>query len=178
MEWSIGPAHLLRAADVVADALAPHVDGDWSRRAGPMEWDVETTVVHMLGAVVKYTIYVASASPTFVALAVRKAPGATHAELHASIRPVAQALAAACRAAAPGTMALHDARATPPHGFLAMACVELLVHAHDALQGLGDRLRPPGDLVRPVLAAEYPDANPEPDPWLALLSAAGRPPPS
>jgi len=161
------------AAADVADALAPHLDRDWSVRAGPLRWDVEATVVHLIGAPAKYTLYLASRSPTFIALAVEKFSGATHAELHASIRPVAEGLATVARSVPPSVRAFHAAGPTDAAGFLAMACVELLVHADDALRGLDDRLHPPADLAGEVLRARYPAARGARS-WPALIAATGR----
>ena len=143
----ITPEHVLEAAEIVADSLAVHVAQDWSGRAGPLEWDVERTVTHMVAAPAKYTLYLAARSEKFIALTISKWPDATHHELVASIRPIARGLAAVAKWVPADTRAFHADGPTDVNGFLAMACVELLVHADDALQGLGSRLDPPEDLA-------------------------------
>ena len=170
----ITPEHVLEAADIVADSLGVHVAQDWSVRAGPLEWDVERTVTHMVAAPAKYTLYLASQSEEFIAITITKWPDATHNELVASIRPIAIGLAAVARSVPVGTRAFHADGPTDAPGFLAIACVELLVHADDALQGLGSRLEPPEDLARVVLNAAYPNARSYGSAWRALLGATGR----
>lgn len=76
-----------------------------------------------------------------------------------------------------GTRAFHADEPTDVNGFLSLACVELLVHADDALQGLGSRLVPAGDLARVVLDAKFPAATSDRGAWRALLESTGRPGP-
>jgi len=132
---------VLGSAEIVAGSLAVHVARDWSVRAGPLEWDADRTVTHLIAAPAKYTLYLASLSSEFVALAISKWPDATHEELVASIRPVARGLAAVAGWVPAGATAFHASGPSDAKGFLARACVELLVHADDALQGFGCRLR-------------------------------------
>lgn len=174
MDQLITPEHVLEAAEIVADSLAVHVARDWSVRAGGLEWDVERTVTHMIAAPAKYTLYLASQSADFIALTISKWPDATHEELVASIRPIARGLAAVAGWVPSDTRAFHADGLTDVHGFLTTACVELLVHADDALQGLGNRLEPPDDLARDVLSAGYPNARSHGSAWRALLESTGR----
>jgi hypothetical protein len=171
----ITPEHVLESAEIVADSLTVHATRDWSVRAGPLEWDVERTVTHMVAAPAKYTLYLASASPEFIAVAVSKWPDATHAELVAAVRPIARGLAAIARCVPADTRAFHADGPTNVNGFLALACLELLVHADDALQGLGSRLEPPDDLAREVLNAQYPSTATSGSAWRALVLSTGRP---
>ena len=174
----ITPEHVLESAEIVADSLAVHVARDWSVRAGPLEWDVERTITHMVAAPAKYTLYLASASPQFIAVTISKWPDATHDELVAAVRPIARGLAAIAGWVPADTRAFHGRGPTDVGGFLSMACVELLVHADDALQGLGSRLEPPDDLAREVLNAQYPSATSSGSAWRALVLSTGRPAPS
>lgn len=45
----VAPETLERTAEVVVAALRPGIGRDWSRRAGTLEWSVETTIAHMAG---------------------------------------------------------------------------------------------------------------------------------
>jgi hypothetical protein len=54
------PDDVVAAAVTVEAALRPVAGRDWSVQAGPLEWDVEQTITHMLGATAKYTLYLAS----------------------------------------------------------------------------------------------------------------------
>jgi hypothetical protein len=72
MPDTLVPTDVIAAATITESALRPVVDRDWSVQAGPLEWDVEDTITHMLAAVAKYTVYLASRSERFIALAVTR----------------------------------------------------------------------------------------------------------
>lgn len=166
--------HLREAARVVSDGLTPYEGDDWSVRAGLLDWDVEQTIVHFLGALAKYTLYLASRSQSFLAVAVGKFSDATHPELIASIRPLAEGLASVAEGAPDGVRVFHASGLLTPDRYLGLACEEVLVHGDDALRGFGDRLNPPMGLVGDLLGAEHPTTAPDPDAWVGLLAATGR----
>src|ERR1700685_2262783 len=103
----------LMADDVVAaaamgEAARRRVAGrDWSVRAGPLEWDVEQTISHMIGAAAKYTLYLASRCEHFIGVAVTRWPDATNEEVVDSVVPVAAGLAAVAAGTAPRVRADH-----------------------------------------------------------------------
>ncbi len=177
----LSPDGLLRAADIARDALAPHVDDDWSVRAGPLDWTVQETVAHMVGALAKYTLYLASGSERFIALSCVQWPDATQRELLESIGAVAQGLVTVASAVPVDRQAFHADGLLTSSGFLARGCVELLVHTDDALRGWETSLPPPpADLLSAVLRAGFPaPARPGPLPaetlWRTLLEMTGRP---
>ncbi|MEA3056321.1 MAG: hypothetical protein QOD30_1753, partial [Actinomycetota bacterium] len=128
---------MVHAAELAAAALVPHVEADWSVPAGDLAWDVETTVVHFIGALAKETLYLASRSTRFIAISPSKFRDATHAELVRSVVPAAQALANTAVASPSGAVAYHNTGMTDAEGYLAMGCGEVLMHAWDAGRGLG-----------------------------------------
>lgn len=79
------PDDAVAAAVTVEAALRPVAGRDWSVQAGPLEWDVEQTITHMLGATAKYTLYLASRCQHFIGLTVRRWPDATNDEVIASV---------------------------------------------------------------------------------------------
>lgn len=170
----IDPNHVVEVADVVVQSLSPFVEADWSVRAGSLEWSVERTISHMIGAPAKYTLYLASQSPRFIALTCSRFEDATQAEMIESIRPVAKGLANVARWTPPGTTAFHADGPQAPTGFVTMACVELLAHTHDALEGLGGHFHPPDELARAVLEVSFPHMSRCDAAWAALIEATGR----
>ena len=62
------------------------------------------------------------------------------------------------------------------YGFAAMSCTEIFVHTNDIARGLGAEFTPPMDVAARTLARLFPWVPAEPDPWSALLYAAGRAP--
>src|ERR1700733_6217894 len=171
----------LMADDVVAAAataevaLRPVAGRDWSVRAGPLEWDVEQTISHMIGATAKYTLYLASRCEHFIGLAVTRWPDATNEEVIDSIVPVAGGRAAVPPVPPPGVRASHVPGPSSAADYVGRACVELLVHTDDALSGLGVAFAPREDLCQRVLGQQFPDAAGSGDAWHALLAVNGRP---
>jgi hypothetical protein len=171
---------VIAAARVAEAALRPVVDRDWAVRAGSLEWNVEQTITHMIGATAKYTLYLASRCEHFIGLSITRWPDATNEEIIDSLVPVATGLANVAATSPAGVRAYH---ATGPSGaadHVGRACVELLVHTGDALAGFDVSFAPPPDLCRRVLAQQFPtvaaSGSYESDPWRALLAATGRPP--
>jgi hypothetical protein len=171
----------LMADDVVAAAAAaeaalrPVAGRDWSVRAGPLDWDVEQTITHMIGATAKYTLYLASRCEHFIGVAVTRWPDATNEEVIDSVVPVAAGLAAVAAVTPPGVRAYHVSGLSSAADYVGRACVELLVHTDDALNGLGVAFAPPEDLCQRVLGQQFPDAEGSGGAWHALLAANGRP---
>ena len=174
-------AETLRTDDVVAaaataeDALRPVAGRDWSVRAGPLDWDVERTITHMIAAPAKYTLYLASRCEHFIGLSVTRWPDATNEEVIDSIVPVATGLAAVAAVTPSGVRAYHVTGPSSAADYVGRACVELLVHTDDALSGLAVAFAPPADLCQRVLAQQYPDAAGPGNAWHNLLAANGRP---
>jgi hypothetical protein len=169
------PDDVVTAAMTAEAALRPVVSSDWSARAGPLEWSVEQTITHMIGAPAKYILYLASQSENFIALSVGRWPDATDEEIIDSIVPVAEGLAAVAAVTPPGVRAYHATGPSSAIDYIGRACVELLVHTDDALVGLGVAFEPPEDLCQRVLLQQFPDVAAPGNPWHGLLAASGRP---
>lgn len=170
------PDHVVHAAELAASALAPHDGADWSVRAGDLEWDVETTVVHLIGALTKETLYLASRSTRFIAISPTKFRSATPTELVRSIVPAAHALANTAVASPPDALAYHSTGMTDAEGYLAMGCGEVLVHTWDACRGLAVEFPGSDELAAAVLARTFPwvETPSNDGPWRSLLWAFGR----
>ena len=169
------PDDVVAAAAAAEAALRPVAGRDWSVRAGPLDWDVEQTITHMIGATAKYTLYLASRCEHFIGLSVTRWPDATNEEVIDSVVPVAAGLAAVAAVTPAGVRAYHVTGPSSAAGYIGRACVELLVHTDDALSGLGVAFAPPAGLCQRVLAHQFPDGARPGNAWHGLLAANGRP---
>jgi hypothetical protein len=169
MPETLVSADVIAAAATAEAALRPVVGRDWSVQAGPLDWDVARTITHMIGAVAKYTLYLASQCEHFIGQSVTRWPDANNQEVIDSLVPVATGLAAVAAVTPPGVQAFHATGPSSAADCVGRACVELLVHTDDALCGFGIAFAPPPDLCQRVLARQFPDGA-----WFGLLAATGR----
>jgi hypothetical protein len=166
------PDDAVLAAMTAEAGLRPVVGRDWSVRAGTLDWDVEQTITHMIGAVAKYTLYLASRSEYFIGMSVTRWPDATNEEVIDSIVPLATGLATVAAITPPEVRGYHITGPSSATDYLGRACVELLVHTDDVLRGFDVPFAPPADLCQRVLAQRYPDR--QGTGWHGLLAASGR----
>lgn len=171
----IAPTDVRRAADTVTSCLSQGVDRDWSVAAGVLEWSVEETIGHVAGALCKYALYLASRSSRFLAIGARPWPDASRAERLEAVRSAAEALANVAEATPDDVRAYHAVGMLEADGYCSLACSEILVHGHDAAQGLGLLFEPPEDLVERLVRRAYPWLGAEShDAWRLLLWHTGR----
>ena len=169
-----GPDDLIWAATVCRDALTPALDADWSVVAGDLTWDCRRTLDHVPDTLVFYAGPLATRATARVTPLRNGDPERSVGELLTVVGEAAAILAAVVRAAPAETRAFHPAGMADAEGFLAMGCVEVLIHTDDIARGLGLGFRPPDDLTRGVVRRLFPWAPDEGDPWAALRWACGR----
>jgi len=165
----------MEAAHVVQGTLRSGLDRDWTARAGDLEWDCRATLDHIVGVPIYYATNLAMRS-TERLRNVRGSgdPAASIEELVAGIERGAAILAQVAAAAPPDARGFHPAGMADPQGFVAMACDELLIHAHDIAQGLELPYQPPAELCELLLRRLFPWAPSGAAPWPGLLWANGR----
>jgi hypothetical protein len=160
----------------------------WGNPAGSLEWDCWETVEHIADGLFAYATQLTPATPEggYVPIAMTSTrPGGAESAIHVDREKGAAGLLQAVEAcgallvsmvttASPGTRAWHPHGTSDPEGFAAMGVTEILVHGHDAAQGLGVLWEPPADLCARVLSRLFPDAPADARPWAALLWATGR----
>jgi uncharacterized protein (TIGR03083 family) len=177
IDEAMKPDDVVAAAVSVEAALRPIVNYDWSVRAGMLEWDVDRTISHIIGAPAKYTLYLASRCEHFIAFAVQRwrDPDVSNDEVIDSVLPIATGLATVAAFTPPDVRAFHVTGPSSAADYVGRACIELLVHTEDVLSGFGLAFAPPADLCQRVLDACYPDASGSGNPWHGLLAVNGRP---
>ena len=170
----ICPGDAVTVAVLVAEMLRRGADADWSVKAGSLEWDVERTVVHILGSLAKHTLYLASRTSRYIAWSVQKFPGATHADLIHSVEWCGRALANVAAETPPDVRAFHTLGMADAEGYVALDCFHMLEHAHDVALGLELYFDAPSEICEAVLARHYPWLPIDAAPWSTLLWVAGR----
>src|SRR5215469_5236274 len=122
MPQALTPDDVVAAAVAVEAALRPVAGRDWSAQAGPLEWDVEQTITHMIGATAKYTLYLASRCEHFIGLSVTRWPDATNEEVIGSVVPVATGLAAVAAVTPSGVRVYHATGPSSAADYVGRAC--------------------------------------------------------
>ena len=170
----VEPDDLILAATAVAEAISPVIEGDWSGRAGGIDWTCRQTLDHVPNALLLYAAHLATR-------ATRGLPAPRDGDLMASPRRLlgvvvetAHILASVGQGVDSSERAFHPAGMADAEGFCAMGCDEILVHGKDIAVGMGVPFDPPVELVARVLARLFPWAPTDVDPWVALLWANGR----
>jgi hypothetical protein len=174
MTESVRPEDIVEAAEHVASILAPAVDADWTVRAGAVDWDVRTVVLHSVACVTNYAAHLASQTTARLPLAVDMTVDATNEQLLNLLPATARMLAIVATASPASARAYHQGGMADASGFVAMAMDEVIVHGADAAAGLGLAYDPPEHLARKVVDRLFPWAPTDTDGWTALLWANGR----
>jgi uncharacterized protein (TIGR03083 family) len=168
------PESTRRVADAMVSTLGPVTSADWNSRAVSLEWSCRTTIEHMGHAMDRYALYLAGAVQERLPFGLVSHPECSPADLLRVAELRAAALCEVARAASPETRGFHVFGRTDRGGYIAMGCVEMMVHTNDIAQGLGISFTPPTDLVREVLARLFPWAPTDTDAWQTMQWATGR----
>lgn len=181
-------ADVTRAVGIAVAALGRAPAEAWGSQAGSLEWDCWETVEHIADDLFAYATQLTPATPAggYVPIAMtRTRPGGAESVIHVdrdegtagllqAVEACGALLVAMVSTTSPGTRAWHPYGTSDPEGFAAMGAAEILVHGHDAAQGLGVPWEPPADLCARVLNRLFPGAPADALPWAALLWATGR----
>ena len=163
-----------RASQLCRAQLEPHLDRDWTVRAGLLEWSCRETVAHIADALGFYTAHLASQATEWLKFDIVPHADATNLHLVRLVEAVGAALAQVIEATPPDVRAFHHSGMWDRTGFAAMGCVETLVHTGDVAAGLEIAFEPPRDLCRPVVEQIFGGAPRDEDSWEVLLWATGR----
>src|SRR4051812_24694638 len=154
--------------------LAPFADADWTRRAGDLEWTCRQTLEHLIFALDRYSVHLATPLAEAAPRPSVQQPHLSPGELLKLMARRAGVLAAVVAASAPTDRGSHPFGLADSIGFVAIACVETLVHTDDISRGFGQTCQPPEALCRRILARLAPWAPTNVDAWCALRWATGR----
>jgi len=176
---------VLAAVAAAVAALGP--GGDWSARAGELDWTCWETVEHIADDLVFYAMQLGvPAYPGYLPLesaarypggepnAIRSDPAAGPEGLLAVLTAAAAVLAAVVRVTPADVRGHHSFGPADPEASAAMGVVETVVHTADVASGLGLDYRPDPALCARVLARLFPEVEPAAEPWETLQWATGR----
>ncbi|MFI5268812.1 MAG: hypothetical protein ACHQ7M_15665, partial [Chloroflexota bacterium] len=168
------PWHLIEAARLTQETLAPAADRDWSVKAGAMDWDCRATLDHMVNAPLFHGTNLAMRSKQRLSSPRAGNPAASIGDLIAAVEHSATILARVASATPPDERGFHPGGMADAQGFVALSSNELLLHTHDIARGLGLQFQAPAELSGLVLRRLFPWAPMDVEPWPALLWVTGR----
>jgi hypothetical protein len=171
----IEPDDLDSAADFVVAALKPGIDLDWYvRRAGSLDWSVRETLVHAASTCVFYATHLAGSATYELPVTLASVDHPPNADLLDVLAASPRVLSGLARSVPSDRRAFHAHGIADVEGWLAMGCVEILVHGHDAALGLDLRMDLPPELCEKVVRRLFPWAPSNVPGTTALLWANGR----
>jgi hypothetical protein len=177
---------ILATAELVVGVLDAGRDGDWTAKAGDLDWSCWETVEHLADDWFDYAAQLGVPGEDRVPFEAEARtpdgpPNTIRAEqdegvdgLIAVCRSTAFLHAAVVRAVPPSARDHHVYGVADPEASAAMGVIEGLLHAHDVAQGLGVPFTGDADLAERVLHRLLPDVERTDDPWADLLWASGR----
>lgn len=162
--------------------LRSATDGDWSVRAGTLEWTCRQTVDHVTDCIFSYALQIAGrVRGDFLRLEQLHAqPDADPTDLVDSLEAVGRMFAAVVEEAPPKTISSDGYFDLSLTDWVARALNELLLHTYDVLSGLGVRFAPSTEICAFVLQTPalwmYDRADrTAADAWRTMCAASGRP---
>ena len=149
--------------------------GDWTAKAGRLEWDCRETVLHLASDFVGYAGQLtAPRLRGYVPFDVVLDGDPDSQELAEVVRATGGLLASVGRTTPAGVLSWHPYGMAGPADFCAMGAVEALVHTHDLSLGLGVSWTAPEWLAARVLQHLFSPARRPHSSWHGLLVATGR----
>jgi hypothetical protein len=171
---TLQPDDVRVAAQLSYEALEPVSGADWARPAGDLEWDCRRTLEHLVLALDRYCLYLATPSQERAPRTPNRYPDLSNSELLVILQRRAAVLVAVATASDPSARGYHGWGRPDPPGYIAMGCAETLLHTDDIVRSVGQVFQPPDSLCRRVVARLFPWAPTDVDPWSALRWATGR----
>jgi hypothetical protein len=170
----VTPDDLRAAAVIVREGLSKVAGAEWEVMPPKMTWTRKATIVHTIGALHLYATQLASGSRERVATFWPDPVRTETRDLPALVVSGAAILARVAEASSPGTRGFHPQGSPDPEGFLAMGCVEVLMHAWDTVNGTAASVTAPDDLSARVVRRLFPWSPADAPGWQALLFETGR----
>ncbi|MCE7884156.1 MAG: hypothetical protein DYH08_09905 [Actinobacteria bacterium ATB1] len=171
------PEDVLLAVSHAETVLGPLTDGDWTSRAGKLDWDCARTLNHVIDCIEFYAAHLATRAERLRWVRTGRNEKMGPKDLLVDLRTKSHVLAAVATAS-PGVRAYHPRGFADAEGFVGMACDEVLLHTADIAAGLDPTVdpRPPEELTRRLLRRLFPwtQGVDTEDCWATLLWANDR----
>ena len=167
-------ADLLAAGAAASEALSRIAELQWHEKPDGMGWTRYIVASHLCGALQVYATQLASGTPAYVPVMKQNEVDTKGEEWPELVRSQTALLAAVATGAAPGTRAFHPAGSPDTEGFLAMGCVETLLHCWDIVKDTAIEFSGDDATSCRVLQRLFPWAPTDTPRWQTLLFATGR----
>lgn len=146
----------------------------WDKQAYGLEWIRSRTISHIDDALAFYSRSLAGRNTENPGV---RGPVLQEGSIEASARQIeagAEVLVRVSDGTPEGVRTFSPTGQPDAEGFLAMACVEIMVHGYDAVAGTEAEFDPDDGLCRRILGRLFPWAPPNTPGWTTLLWATGR----
>ncbi|MFN8524621.1 MAG: hypothetical protein U0821_16110 [Chloroflexota bacterium] len=168
------PGDLRDIGDFCTEQLRAHTERDWSTTATGLDWSCRTVLEHVNNAVDRYSLYLAGRIQERLPYGLVPYTGCDIPSLLAMLRSRAYVLADVTSRAAATTRAYHGFGRPERTGYMAMGCIEMLIHTDDISKTFGVAMEPPAEICRAVADRLFPWGPADTDGWSALRWCTGR----
>ncbi len=172
---TVASRDLFALADELDACLGALVERDWTV-AGTGDWSCRATLEHIGDCLLSYAAQImVQPQSQYVRFEAVALAAASNADLLEFAVAGARILAAVGQVADPAGLAFHPTGHADPEGFVAMGCVELLLHGHDVARALGTDMAPTADVCERLLRRLFAEVALNGfEPWDVLQWATGR----
>ena len=165
---------MLAAGAAAHDALAHISEAQWGEKPPNMEWTRFITASHICGALQFYATQLAVGSSSYTAFVSIDEAQLKAGELPEYVRSQASLMAAVANGVPADFRARHSTGIPDIEGFLAMGCVEVLLHCWDTMNGTEIEFAGDEGIAGRMLQRLFPWSPTDTSPWETLLFATGR----
>ena len=165
----------LRAAATLCTSSLRRLDPDlWNKLAYGLDWTRSKTAAHIADSLDFYCGDLALRSEEHLESGGLHYQEGSVAAAAGQIDFSAASLARVADATPDSVRAFHPTGMADKEAFLAMGCVEILLHGYDTVVGTDAEFDPDNGLCQRILARLFPWAPLDAQAWLTLLWATGR----
>ncbi len=170
----VTPEDLRYSSRLAVEAMESLTDTQWNGKTVGLDWTRLRTAGHVLEAYGYCIVNAVNRSTRSISRIFRVPLDAKPSEITEALPLWAEVLLQAAVGMPEGTRGTHRWGKVDSEGYLAIGCVEALLHVYDVLEGISSSFEVPEPLTNRLISRLFPWVDADGDAWQRLLWATGR----